>query len=63
MINVLKDVFYIYSKQIKKKKLYYFMKFCNNTSLLGNKYNKLKKNKVFNRLYNNYFTLNQKKIK
>ena len=60
-MKLLKRVFYIYSKQLKKKKLYYFMKICMITSFLKNKYNKSNINLTFNRLYNDYISLNTKK--
>ena len=60
-MKLLKKVFYIYSKQLKRKKLYYFMKLCMITSFLKNKYNKSNQNLTFNRLYKDYISLNTKK--
>ena len=61
IIKILKKVFYIYSKQTKKKKLYYFTKLNMITFLLKNKYKKSNKNSSFNKLYNDYISLSKKK--
>ena len=65
IIELLKKVFYIYSKQLKRKKLYYFMKFVLIVFILKTK-NKspngyVPNNNIFNKLFNDYILINKKK--
>ena len=63
----LKKVFFIYAKQLKRKKLYYFMKYIVITLILKYKNNQLKRysynENTFNKLYNDYILRNRKKEK
>ena len=62
--ELMRKIFYIYSKQLKRKKLYYFMKLVYITTFLKKKNNKLKNNlnnSNFNKLYNDYISRNKKK--
>ena len=65
IIELLKKVFSIYSKQLKRKKLYYFMKFVLVVFILKTK-NKspngyVPNNNIFNKLFNDYILINKKK--
>ena len=65
IIELLKKVFSIYSKQLKRKKLYYFMKFVLIVFILKTK-NKspngyVPNNNIFNKLFNDYILINKKK--
>ena len=55
----MKMVFYIYSKCIKRKKLYYFMKYRIIITNFNQKYNYMKRNS-FNKLYSDYKIRNKK---
>ena len=63
----LKKVFFIYAKQLKRKKLYYFMKYIVIALILKYKNNQLKRysynENTFNKLYNDYILRNRKKEK
>ena len=55
----MKMVFYIYSKCLKRKKLYYFMNYRMITTILNQKNNLTKRNS-FNKLYSHYKIRNEK---
>ena len=61
----LKKIFFIYSKNLKRKKLYYFMKFYKNTVLSRFKGSRgiqwVNNRKIYNKLYNDYSIRNLKK--
>ena len=66
IIILMKKVFYIYSKNLRIKKLYYFMKFYKITEILKSKDIKSNKylnngRKTYNNLYNDYTLRNRKK--
>ena len=67
IIQVVKKIFFIYSKYLKRKKLYYFTKFRIITLILKNKNNRMKKHiyhdKTFNKLFYDYTLRNKKKEK
>ena len=67
IIQVVKKIFFIYSKYLKRKELYYFTKFRIITLILKNKNNRMKKHiyhdKTFNKLFYDYTLRNKKKEK
>ena len=65
--QVVKKIFFIYSKYLKRKELYYFTKFKIINLILKHKNNRMKRNiyhdKMFNKLYYDYTLRDKKKEK
>ena len=65
--QVVKKIFFIYSKYLKRKELYYFTKYKMITLILKNKNNRIKRNiyhdKMFNKLFYDYTLRDKKKRK